>query len=96
MPDALARRELTTHAFPSEQNFRAEPAGLVAGAFGKLRARDPVWKAKVVLDLRTAARLAANRPALDHHGLESLGRAIHRGAQPGRSGAINREVVLGS
>ena len=94
VPDALARRELATHAFSSEQDLRAEPAGLVAGAFGQLRAGDPVRKAKVILDVRTAPGLAAHRPALDDDRPQPLGGRVDGGAQTGRPGAIDCQVVL--
>ena len=56
----------------------------------------PWSETQVVLDARTAAGLTADRPALDQHGVQPVGAAIHRGAQAGRAGAVDRQVVFGA
>ena len=70
-----------------------EPLGLSTGRRGELGARDAHGEAEVVLDARAAARLAARRRALDEHGLQTLGCAVHRGGKSCGASADDREVV---
>ena len=64
----------------------AELLGLHGGEVRQLLSGDAVGEAEVVLDPAGRARLATHRPALEHDGVEPLGRAVHgRGqARPAR------------
>src|ERR1700753_1312710 len=62
--DTVARREIRAHAGTGQQDFRAEPDCLIAGPLGELRPADTVWKPQVVFDLRSAAGLPTDGPAL--------------------------------
>ena len=75
------------------EHLGAELGGLPPGPVGQLRPGHPVREAKVVLDPRALARLAAGRGALDQHGAQPLGRAVHRGAKAGRAAADHDQVV---
>ena len=92
--DALAGGKLGAHALAREQDLGAELARLFAGALGELGTADPLRKAEIVLELRAARRLPADRGALDHDGLQAVGCAVHRGAEARWPRAVDREVVL--
>ena len=93
---APAGGELAAHAGAVNQDLGPELRGLLARTLGELGAADPIRKTEIVLDLRAGAGLAADGEAFDEHGLQPLGGAIDRGAQPGRAGAVDGEVVLGA
>ena len=76
------------------EQLGAEPPRLVGRAARQVRAAQPGREAQVVLDPARLARLAARRLALDHHGLQALRGAVHRGRQPGRAAADDHEVVV--
>ena len=73
--------------------FGAELGGLATGPLGELGARDAVGKAEVVLDARALPGLPACRRSLDEHGLQPLGRAVHRGAETSGTAADDDQVV---
>jgi len=67
--DPLAGDDFAADTGTGDQNFRAEPARLLAGALGEVRAADAFRKSQKILDLRTAAGLSADRIAFYHNGL---------------------------
>ena len=75
------------------QNLDAEALGLGDGAAGQVRAAEAVGEAQIVLDARRRARLAAGGLALDHHGVQALGRPVDGGGQPRRAAADDDQVV---
>ena len=90
-----ARRaaDLQAGHLPGGQHLGAELGRLPPGPVGQLRAGHPVREAQVVLDPRALPGLPAGRQPLDQHGPQPLGRAVHRGAQPGRAAADHDQVV---
>ena len=78
-----------------EHHLGTEPPGLRHGAMGEVGAGEALREPEVVLDRRTLARLTARGLTLDHHGLQSLRRAVDRGGEPGRAGADDAQVVEG-
>ncbi len=85
--------DLQAGHLPGGQHLGAELGGLPAGPVGQLRSGHPVREAQVVLDPRALPGLPAGRELLDQHGPQPLGRAVHRGAQPGRAAADHDQVV---
>ena len=62
------------------------------GPLGEVRAGDPRREAQVVFDPRAGSRLAAHGDHLEDQRTQSLRRAVHRGCQPGRSGAHHDQI----
>ena len=93
--DAFPRKKLAANTFAQQQNFGAEFAGLLAGAFGEIRSRDSLRKSEVVFDFGAAAGLSTDDRAFDQNCFQPFGCAVHRGAQACRAAAINRQVVFG-
>ncbi len=62
---------------------RPEHPRLLVGALGELGARDAPRESEVVADQRARARLSADRLALEHERVESLGCRVHRRGQAG-------------
>src|SRR6202022_109982 len=71
-------------------------ACLLAGAFGELRTADAFREPQVILDVWAAAGLAADGVALDQYGAEPLRGTIDGGTEPGRPGAVDRQIVFRS
>jgi hypothetical protein len=90
------RQAFSAHAFARQQNFGAKAAHLLVRALGQLGAADTGRKAQIILDPRAAAGLATERVALDQHGLQPFGGTVDGGAQTGRAGAVDRQVVFGT
>jgi hypothetical protein len=88
------RAVIRAHAGTGQLDFRAEPDCLIASPLGELRTAYTVWKSQIVFDLRSAAGLSTDGPALHQHRAQSLGCTVDRGAQTGRPGAIDREIVF--
>ncbi len=76
-----------------DAHLGAELLRLVEGARPQRLPGDAGGEAEVVLDLRAGAGLPAGRHGLEHHHVEPLGRAVHRGCQPRRPGADDHQVV---
>ena len=68
-----------------DEDLGAEPPRLLQRAARELVAGHAGREAEVVLDPRRRAGLAAGRLALDHDRAQPLGRAVHRGGEPGRA-----------
>ena len=69
-------------------------ASLFAGPVGEFRTADALRKPQIILDLRTAAGLSANGIALDQNGLQAFRGGIDSRAEPGRPGAVDRQIVF--
>ena len=67
---------------------------LLQRAARELVARDAAGEPEIVLDPRRRPGLAAGRLALDHHGAQSFGRAVHRRREAGRPAADDHGVVF--
>src|SRR5205823_1958192 len=92
--DPLAGDDFTADTGAGNENFRAEPACLLAGPLGEVRATDALRKTQIILDLRTAAGLSTDCIAFNYDGFETLRSAIDSRAQPSRPGPIDRKAVL--
>ena len=97
---AVAQRQALVSAvdrdaghFERHEHLGAEPLCLRDRAPGQLAAADAGREAEIVLDLRAGARLPARRMPIEQQRPQSLGGAVHRGGEPGRSGAHDHEVV---
>src|SRR5204863_5367353 len=77
-----------------DENLGAEPARLLAGPLGEVRAADAFGKTQIILDFRTAAGLSTDRIAFYYNGFQPLRSAIDSRAEPRRPGPIDRQVVL--
>src|SRR5882762_9830074 len=94
MADPLAGDDLAANTGALDQDFRAEAACLLAGALGELSAADALGEPQVILDFWTGAGLSPDRVALDQYGAEPLRGTIDSGTEPGRAGAIDRQVIF--
>ena len=65
---------------------------LDGGARGEVLAGDAVWEARVVLDPRARARLAADGDGVEADGAQTLRGAVDRRRQAGRAAADHDEV----
>ncbi len=90
---AAGASDLQRGGFLGGDELGVELDRLPSCSVGELCARKAIGEAEVVLDSRTLAGLAAGGGALDENGLESLGRAVHRGRQARRAAADHDEVV---
>ena len=90
----LAGDNLAANTFAVEQYFCAEVARLFAGALGEFRTADALREPQIILDLRTTAGLSANGIALDQNGLQAFRGGIDSRAEPGRPGAVDRQIVF--
>ncbi len=75
-----------------DHDLRAELLRLHEGAAGQRRARNAGRKSQVVLDARARAGLAAIGAAVEHDDIESLRGGVHRGGEPGGTGADDGDV----
>jgi hypothetical protein len=91
--DCLVRLGMGRLDLYPDDEFGAEPDGLLVGARRKLGAADTIGKAWIVLDPRARAGLAAGRVPLAHQGSKSLRCCIDGGREAGRSGADDHHVV---
>src|SRR3569623_166881 len=94
--DAFAGLEFGAHPLARQQNLHSELAGLFPRPFGEFGAADAGGEAQVVFDIGAAAGLTADRPALHQHRAQTVGAAVHLGAQPGRTRAVDRKIVFGA
>src|SRR3569623_3005380 len=83
--DAFAGLEFGAHPLARQQNLHSELAGLIPRPFGEFGDADAGGEAQVVFALGAAAGLPADRPALPQQRAQTVGAAVHRGAQPGRT-----------
>src|SRR6202022_2563421 len=67
---------------------------LLAGALGEFRTADALREPQIILDFRTAAGLSANGIALDQNGLQAFRGGVDGRAEPGRPGAVDRQIVF--
>jgi hypothetical protein len=79
--------------FDRDVDIGAEFLRLHERAPGQRCARDAGREAQIVLDLRTRSGLPAESARLDHQHIQSLGRRVDSGREPGRAGADHHEVV---
>jgi hypothetical protein len=75
------------------QHLRAELLRLHECAAGKRLPGNACGETQVVFDSRAGTRLAAERPAVDNHDAQSLGRGVHRGGKARRPRAHDSDVV---
>src|ERR1700724_3877975 len=90
----LTGDNLAANTFAVEQYFCAEVTRLLAGALGEFRTADALREPQIILDLRTAAGLSANGVALDQNGLQAFRGGVDGRAEPGRPGAVDRQIVF--
>ena len=74
------------------QDPRSELAGLQSGPFGQVGSGDSAGETEIVLDSRRRPGLPAGCDPLHGRGGQAVRRGIHRGAQPGRTGAHHDDV----
>ena len=91
--DAIRTFDSNADGFLRRQNLHSKALRLHHGAPRQIAAAEPRGKSEIVFDARTHSRLAARRFALDHHGVQALGRAIHSSGQARRASADNRQIV---
>ena len=75
-----------------DQDLRAEFLRLHEGAAGERLAGNAGRKAQVIFDARAGARLAAERPAVENDHVQAFRGCVHRGCEPGRTGADDGNV----
>ena len=79
-----------------EHELRPEPLGLAARSASELGTADPLRKTKKVLDHRGMRGLTAWKVAFEHDRRKPVRGGVHRRSEPRRSGADNRQVVVGA
>jgi hypothetical protein len=84
---AIERRSLR-----GDQDLRAELLRLDERAAGQRLARDPGWKAEVVLDACARTRLSAERAAVEHYDVQAFGSGIDGGGETGGAGTHDDDV----
>ena len=94
--DAKALGQDVSRDDAAEHELRSEALRLAAGAARELGTAHALGKAEEVLDQRSVRSLAARQVAFEHDGREPVRRGVDGGRQPGRPGAHDRDVVLGS
>ena len=75
-----------------DQDLRAEFLCLHEGAAGERLTGDAGRKAEVIFDAGAGTRLAAERPAVENDHVQALRCRVHRGCEPGRTGAHDGDV----
>ncbi len=81
--------------FAGQNHLGLEPFRLPEGSLGEVSPGESVLEPEVVLDAGALPGLSARRAALDDHRLQSLGRAVHRAGETGRTSADDAQVVEG-
>jgi hypothetical protein len=90
----LMRRWIDAGDGTCDQDLGAQPPGLLERAARQLVAGNAAWKAEIVLDPRRCPGLSARGLALDNDGAQTLGCAIDRRREAGRSAANDGNIVF--
>ena len=93
LDDSVRAFRADANRFLRRQNFHSKTLGLHHRAPRQIVAAEPRWKSQIILDARTHSRLAAGRFPLDHHRVQSLGRAINRSRQARRPSAHDGQII---